>query len=239
MRVSAQTCQLHGVRALARHRLHMRDFIRHQRGRMFESDFMEFFSKGHPAIPFAWWIPLGSLVLGSALANGVTTWLTALVFVPIGVLTWQFLEYFFHRYVFHWTGVGPISRRIHDIIHGYHHKYPDDDHRLVFPIGASIPTFALIWGLIYGIFRIFLPTDAALYYAVPYWTMVLAGYLWYDFTHWSTHFRKPRNAYEKHLWAHHLAHHFADPDKNFGIDNMWMDKVMGTLRQTKSSDATE
>lgn len=205
----------------------MRDYIRHQRGRMFESDFMEFFSKGHPSIPFVWWIPVALSVLGWNLAQGVTTPKLALLFLPIGILTWQFLEYFFHRYVFHWTGVGPISRRIHDIIHGYHHKYPDDDHRLVFPIGASIPTFALIWLIVWSIFPMSM--------AVPYWTSILVGYLWYDFTHWSTHFRKPRTPYEKKLWAHHLAHHFADPDTNYGIDNMWMDRLIGTLRKSPAA----
>ena len=208
----------------------MRDYVRHQKGRMFESDFMEFFSKGHPAIPFVWWIPVGALVLGSALAQGVTTFKLTAIFFPIGVLTWQFLEYFFHRYVFHWQGIGPISRRIHDIVHGYHHKYPDDDHRLVFPIGASIPTFALIWAILWAIFPLAI--------AVPYWTMILGGYLYYDFTHWSTHFRKPRNAYEKKLWAHHMIHHFVDVDVNYGIDNRWMDRIIGTLKERGANEPT-
>jgi len=55
------------------------------------------------------------------------------------------------------------------------------------------------------------------------------GYLWYDFLHWSTHHREPKTEWGKRLRAHHMAHHFADYGKNFGISHMWMDRVLGTL----------
>jgi hypothetical protein len=97
---------------------------------MYQSDFFEFFSKVHPSMPFIFWIPMTSWVLGSALLNGTTTWQVAAAAVPLGYLTWQFLEYFVHKHVFHawpgWTG------------HGFHHKYPDDDTRLVMPLPVSI-----------------------------------------------------------------------------------------------------
>jgi hypothetical protein len=35
-----------------------RAFHRNQRGRMFRSDFLEFFSKVHPAMPFVFWVPV-------------------------------------------------------------------------------------------------------------------------------------------------------------------------------------
>jgi sterol desaturase/sphingolipid hydroxylase (fatty acid hydroxylase superfamily) len=57
----------------------------------------------------------------------------------------------------------------------------------------------------------------------------VVGYLWYDFLHWSTHHREPLTAWGRELRAHHMAHHFGDPDKNFGISHMWMDKLLGTL----------
>jgi len=170
-------------------------------------------------------------MLGSNIASGVTTPRLALIFLPIGVFTWQFLEYFFHRYVFHWQGIGPISRRMHDIVHGYHHKYPDDDHRLVFPIGASIPTFALIWLILWAIFPMSIACPTG-----PAFSPGTSG---------TTSPTGPRtsasrgNAYEKKLWAHHLAHHFADVDTNYGIDNMWMDRVIGTLRKSPTSDAKQ
>jgi hypothetical protein len=116
-----------------------KDYIRNSRGRMFESDFFEFFSKIHPSTPFIFYIPQGVALMAWALVTGVTTPLATLMMFPLGWVFWQLMEYFIHKHAFHWEGNGPISRRFHEIVHGYHHKYPDDDTRLVMPLGASIP----------------------------------------------------------------------------------------------------
>lgn len=206
----------------------MKDYIRHQRGRMFESDFFEFFSKVHPALPFVFWIPIGLFILGYALATSVTDWRLTLAFFPLGFFTWQVLEYFIHKKIFHWLGIGPLSRRFHDIVHGFHHKYPDDDSRLVMPLAVSIGLASAIAGGLYFLHR----PDMT----VPWWTGLLFGYLWYDFLHWSTHFRKPLTSWGKKLRSHHMSHHFADPDTNFGISNMWIDRLLGTLRNRSPSE---
>jgi sterol desaturase/sphingolipid hydroxylase (fatty acid hydroxylase superfamily) len=208
----------------------MRDYVRNQRGRMFESDFFEFFSKVHPAAPFILWIPINLATIGWALYSGTTSLAQAAVFIPLGFLTWQLMEYFIHKKAFHWLGIGPISRRFHDIVHGFHHKYPDDDTRLVMPLAVSIGLSAVIWSMLYPLHRLDL--------TVPLWTGILSGYLWYDFTHWSTHFRKPLTQWGVELRTHHMAHHFADPDMNFGISHRWIDSVMGTrLKRSDKEDA--
>lgn len=209
----------------------MKDYIRHTRARMFESDFMEFFSKVHPVTPFVLYIPIAAGVLGWALTRGVTTLPIAAAAFPLGWFTWQLMEYFIHKNVFHWEGIGPISRRFHDIVHGYHHKYPDDDTRLVMPLSASIPLAVVIAGLLFLVGRPDL--------TVPYWVGILCGYLWYDFIHWSTHFRKPLTAWGRKMRSAHMAHHFADPTKNFGISYMWIDKVLGTARVREPNDPPE
>ena len=53
----------------------MKDYIRNQRGRMFDSAFFEFFSKVHPAPPFVLSIPAVVALQGWALYQGVTTWM--------------------------------------------------------------------------------------------------------------------------------------------------------------------
>ncbi|MEW6432967.1 MAG: sterol desaturase family protein [Myxococcota bacterium] len=208
----------------------MKDYIRHQRGRMFESDFFEFFSKVHPAMPFVFWIPIGLGVLGYALFNGVTDPVKTVAMLPLGFFTWQVMEYFIHKKVFHWLGIGPISRRFHDIVHGFHHKYPDDDSRLVMPLAVSIGLASAIGGALYLLHR---PAVT-----VPWWTGLLFGYLWYDFLHWSTHFRKPLTGWGRKLRSHHMSHHFADPETNFGISNMWLDRLMGTLKKRSGAEAS-
>ncbi|MDP3505498.1 MAG: sterol desaturase family protein [Myxococcales bacterium] len=201
----------------------LRDYVRHQRGRMYQNDFIEFFSKVHPSMPFLFWIPMTSWVLGSALLNGTTTWQIAAAAVPLGFLTWQFMEYFIHKHVFHtwpgWTG------------HGFHHKYPDDDTRLVMPLPVSIVLASLIWGGLSLIGR----ADLTL----PFWAGIVIGYLWYDFLHWSTHHRAPWTEWGKRLRAHHMAHHFADPDRNYGISHMWMDSLIGTMLKRASDEKNE
>jgi dihydroceramide fatty acyl 2-hydroxylase len=200
----------------------MKDYLRHQRSRMFESDFFEFFSKVHPATPFVLYIPAGLVVLGYALAMAVTTPLWCLAMLPVGWFGWQIFEWAMHKSLFHWEGNGPFTRRMHEILHGYHHKYPDDESRLVMPIGASLPVILVIVWLLWLL-------DAPAI-TVPYFVGMLFGYLWYDFTHWSTHFRKPRTEWGKRMRSHHMAHHFAAPDKNYGISHMWLDRLMGTLK---------
>ncbi len=205
----------------------MKEYVRHQRSRMFESDFFEFFSKVHPSTPFILYIPAGLFILGYSLAMGLTTPLWSVAMLPVGWFAWQIMEWSLHKSLFHWEGNSPFTRRMHQILHGYHHDYPDDDQRLVMPIGASLPVILLIAAILY-VFH-------APQLTVPFFVGMLFGYLWYDFTHWSTHFRKPLTEWGKRMRSHHMAHHFACPDKNFGISHMWLDRLMKTLRVREST----
>ncbi len=205
----------------------MKEYLRNERGRMFESDFFEFFSKVHPATPFVLYIPFGLALLSWALLTGLTSLPVTAAMFPVGWVTWQLMEYFIHKKLFHWEGNSPFTRRLHDILHGYHHKYPDDDSRLVMPLGASLPMAALIGG---GLYFFHAPA-----FTIPFFTGLLFSYLWYDFIHWSTHNRKPLTEWGRIQRAHHMAHHFAVPDKNFGISYRWIDTVMGSLKKRDPS----
>jgi dihydroceramide fatty acyl 2-hydroxylase len=206
----------------------MKEYVRNQRGRMFESNFFEFFSKVHPAAPFVFWIPLALAGLGYSLFSGLTTIGQTVLLLPLGYFTWQLMEYFIHKKLFHWLGNGPVTRRMHDILHGFHHEYPDDDSRLVMPLAVSIGATLVLGGGLYLLNRHEL--------TIPYWTGVLAGYLWYDFLHWSTHFRKPLTSWGKKLRAHHMSHHFADSETNFGISHMWIDRALGSLKKKSEAE---
>jgi hypothetical protein len=116
---------------------------------MFKNDFLEFTSNIHPVTPFVVYIPLVVGLLAHGLIHGLTRWTAVLVFFPLGWVTWDLAEYVIHRWWFHWEGNGPFTRKLHDIIHGYHHLYPDDALRLVMPLGASIPLALLIGGGLY------------------------------------------------------------------------------------------
>jgi hypothetical protein len=69
---------------------------------------------------------------------------------------------------------GLFTRRFHAIIHGYHHTYPDDEQRLVMPLGARIPLAVVIGGGLWWMGR---PAET-----VPYFRGIVLGY--YDYLHW-------------------------------------------------------
>jgi sterol desaturase/sphingolipid hydroxylase (fatty acid hydroxylase superfamily) len=187
---------------------------------MFDNAFLEACSRVHPRTPFLFYIPLTAALFVWALYSGTTTLVRSAIFLPLGFLTWVGMEYCIHRYFFHWEGNGPFTQRLHEITHGYHHKYPDDEDRLVMPLGASIPMAVLIAGILWVV--------GTLDWTVPYFLGIVWGYLWYDFLHWSTHHRTPLTAWGKALRAHHMAHHFATPDRNFGISHRWVDMLVGS-----------
>jgi sterol desaturase/sphingolipid hydroxylase (fatty acid hydroxylase superfamily) len=201
----------------------MKTYVRHARARMFESDLLELFSKTHPAIPFVFWVPVAVALPLHAVATGLTRGAGLLGFGLLGVLGWQLTEYVVHRHLFHWQGIGPRTRRLHEILHGYHHRYPDDPGRLVMPLAVSLGIAALLAG---GLWLLHRPAAT-----VPFFTGFLWGYLGYDFMHWSTHFRAPRTRWGRAMRAHHMAHHFAEPASNFGISHRWLDRLVGTLRR--------
>jgi sterol desaturase/sphingolipid hydroxylase (fatty acid hydroxylase superfamily) len=165
------------------------------------------------------YIPIISGLMIWALATGVTTWAMAAAFFALGWMTWDVMEYAIHRYFFHWEGSGPFTRKLHDIVHGYHHQYPDDDKRLVMPLGASIPLAALI-GLL-----LWIPHRPAA--TLPVFCGIVAAYLFYDFTH----YRTPLTAWGRAIRSHHMAHHFADPKHNFGISHRWIDWLLASFKK--------
>jgi len=198
------------------------DYERNASARMFKNSFVEACSKVHPAVPFVFYIPIIVGLMIYALATGVTRLPYIVVFVPLGWITWDLMEYGIHRSFFHWEGSGPFTRKLHEIVHGYHHRYPDDRRRLVMPLGASIPLAVIVAGILALIGK---PIAT-----IPYFCGIVAGYLFYDFTHWSTHYRTPRTAWGRAIRSHHMAHHFASPDLNFGISHRWVDFLVGTLK---------
>src|ERR1700747_2110210 len=98
--------------------------------RMFESDFMafswKFFSGVHPATPLVLYLPVVGYMLYLALWRQKLSLLVVAGFFLLGVLLWTLLEYLIHRYVFHYEPKTRAGKRLHYIIHGVHHDYPND-----------------------------------------------------------------------------------------------------------------
>jgi sterol desaturase/sphingolipid hydroxylase (fatty acid hydroxylase superfamily) len=132
--------------------------------------------------------------------------------IVVGYLFWGFLEYTIHGLLSHrWTTFASP-------LHWNHHQNP----RFVFtsPL-AIVPTTLLLFAI--GALAVG-PLIAGAFVAGA-----LAGFGRYEWMHWRFHFREPRNARERLLRSHHLAHHFCNSRVYHGVSMRFWDRVFGTL----------
>src|SRR5258708_37022814 len=145
--------------------------------RMFESDFMEFFTRVHPVTPLVLYLPVIGYMLYVALWQRRLSMLAVAALFLLGVLLWTLLEYLIHRYIFHYEPKTRLGQRLHYIIHGVHHDYPNDARRLVMPPSISVPLAFLFYGLFLLIFGRFSSSVFA---------GLVFGYVCYDMLHYAT-----------------------------------------------------
>lgn len=193
--------------------------------RMFESNFLEFFSKVHWTVPLFIYIPIISILNYTAFEIFREGVFNIVVFNVIGLFVWTFVEYVLHRFVFHYEPKADWARRIHWMFHGVHHDYPQDSKRLVMPPGVSLP---LATGF-YFLFGAFLPDGLHL----SFFSGFLIGYLAYDMLHYSVHHFAFRNKLLLALKTHHMKHHFVEPQKGYGVSQPIWDLVLGTMFEKK------
>jgi dihydroceramide fatty acyl 2-hydroxylase len=191
---------------------------------LFESRFLDFFSRIHPSVPALIFGPVVALmiVLG---ANGGESAIEIVALVALGLLFWTLTEYWLHRLVFHWEPDHPIGSRIHFIMHGVHHDHPNDRLRLVMPPAVSVPlaaVFLFVYTLVFG-------TPAA----YPIFAGFILGYLTYDYTHYHVHHHTPKTKMGKRIREQHMRHHFQDHRYGFGVSSPLWDVVFRTLPRTR------
>jgi len=190
--------------------------------RMFESDFMEFFSRVHPVTPLVLYLPVVGYMLY------ISLWLRQLSIVAVtalfllGVLLWTLMEYLIHRYVFHYGPKTRWGKRLHYVIHGVHHDYPNDARRLVMPPIISLPLAFFFYGLFLLIFGSLTPAVFA---------GLVFGYVCYDMLHYATHHLAMKRGALLWLKQYHLRHHFKDDHIGYGISSPLWDYVFRTTRK--------
>lgn len=195
--------------------------------RMFESDFMEFFSHVHPATPLVIYLPVVSYMLYRASARYDVTSMTISGLVLFGAFIWTFLEYTLHRWVFHYEPRTEWGRRIHFIVHGVHHDYPNDETRLVMPPAVSIPLAVFFYA-------IFLLIFGPAYTPAIFGGMVI-GYLWYDMLHYATHHFSMKRGLWLKLKQYHMRHHYGDENTGYGVSSPLWDYVFRTTQTKRES----
>jgi sterol desaturase/sphingolipid hydroxylase (fatty acid hydroxylase superfamily) len=187
---------------------------------LFESDFLNFFSRVHPAIPAIVFVPVVVAMEWLGASRGYSAGELVLLTLAGGVI-WTLTEYWLHRLFFHWEPDNAFGHRMHFIIHGIHHDHPNDKLRLVMPPAVSIPLAALFLGLFALVFGTPL--------AWPIFAGFIAGYLAYDYTHYYVHHAVPKSQFGKRLREHHMRHHFQDHRFGYGVSSPAWDLVFRTL----------
>lgn len=188
--------------------------------RLFDSDFMERFSRVSPRSVALFWGPLSVAMLIAGLVAFHRT--------PVGIaevvlgflLLWTGFEYFFHRVLFHLLARLPGGARFAFVMHGCHHADPMDETRNVMPLVVTIPVGLVIAALSWRFF----PFAQCL---LP-WGVFGLAYLAYDMTHYACHQRAMRGPVGRYLKRHHLRHHHRDSGTNFSVTFPLWDKVFGT-----------
>lgn len=185
--------------------------------RIFDNPILDKLSRIDHRLPPVFYGPIiAGLAIWSFLTAGPVVTLAGLVG---GYVFWTLVEYFGHRFFFHWEIPGRIGARLHFLIHGIHHEYPSDPLRLVMPLLLSGPIMALGAAAI-------LPLAGVA--GVATLAGFIAGYVAYDMVHFHLHNGQPRTAFGQYLRRVHMLHHFRDPRIGYGVSAPWWDIVFGT-----------
>lgn len=191
----------------------------HGSAHMFKNPVLEKLSRTHILIPISLFLVVG----GFSLYYGITTTPIAagiaILLVFAGFLSFTFVEYMMHRYLYHMLPTNKIKDTVQYTIHGVHHDYPKDKDRLAMPPFVS----GLYAVILYYLFT-FLMGDYA-YYFLPGF---LIGYALYLGVHYIVHAYQPPKNFLKVLWVNHAIHHYKDPDVAFGVSVPIWDYVFGT-----------
>ena len=202
----------------------------HRGFRVFENGALDWLSRAHPAIPAVTFIPIAAASTAFAAYLGME-WYHYLWSLPAGFLVWTLAEYWLHRSFFHWRPNSRTLARMQYWVHEHHHRYQEWD-RLVAPPMMAAPIFAFFLVLFWFAFG---GTIAATWMgSLPHPSMFtviagfIVGYLVYDYTHFATHFMPCKGSWMKTRRKLHYQHHFAFPDRWFGISMPLWDYVFGT-----------
>ena len=178
----------------------------------------------NPWMAMSLWIPVTGLLLTVSLWNHPVTWAAALIYIALGLFAWTLVEYFLHRYVFHWVDESEKRRAYSKVasgLHIEHHQSTSQEDLIIAP-----PAVSLIFAtLIFGIFLAATRSSAA---AALLETGLIAGYLFYEWVHYGAHRFHPKSLVGKFLRKYHLQHHHKCPDRQFGVTTPIWDHVFGT-----------
>ncbi|KAF5301213.1 hypothetical protein FQA39_LY10799 [Lamprigera yunnana] len=198
--------------------------------RLFENPFLESLTITPWYVVPIFWIPVLSYIIYCGILKYIEITkdpypaLPIVFYISCGIISWTFVEYSLHRWVFHLepSGSSPFLIVFHFVIHGLHHKVPFDSLRLVFP---PVPA-ALIAYIVYSILKLIVSGSCVLLIGGG----AILGYVVYDMIHFYLHYGAPSEGTVLYtMKRYHNQHHFVHHNQGFGISNLYWDKVFGTV----------
>lgn len=198
---------------------------------MFKNPLLEKFSRIHWSVPLFIFIPVIAYFL--YLSVGVYRFgaVTIIGMFVAGIFAWTLAEYILHRYLFHAHLPGKAGARLSFMMHGVHHDYPKDSKRLVMVPIISIPLAVLF----YCMYLLILGSALA----APIFAGMVAGYLFYDMTHYAIHHYNTKNPYWHALKQHHALHHYSESDKGFGVSSKLWDYIFSSHYSKSSNEEAD
>ena len=190
--------------------------------RLFRNPVLDRFSRVNHLVPLILYSPIAMVLMWLALRS--LSGRVAIAGALAGYLAWTLVEYFGHRFLFHYCPQTAFGRRVQLLIHGVHHEYPSDPLRLVMPPLMSAPIIAAACGVL----RLVCGPELLL----PVLAGFIGGYVVYDMLHFYVHHGRPRTWLGRMLQHRHMHHHFRDDSSWFGVSAPWWDEIFGTRPET-------
>lgn len=146
-----------------------------------------------------------------------------LLLLVFGLLSWGFVEYFLHRFIFHFDARSDPGRKVLYAAHLSHHENPSATDRIFAKLGMTVPIAASYWLLAWAVTSSW--RDASYMFIG-----VLAGYFFYEWLHFQCHHGKSRLPLLRYLKKYHLLHHHKTPNLRFGVTSPLFDLIFGTFQ---------
>lgn len=187
---------------------------------LFKNPVLEKLSRTHISVPLIIFFTYAAALLYWSVTHTTLSIATTVTMFFIGVISFTWVEYNVHRYIFHMTADTEKKAKAQYTMHGVHHEFPKDKARLAMPPALSI-TIATI---LLFVFRLILGD-----FVFSFLPGFLVGYAGYLSVHYMVHSFQPPKNFFKALWVNHGLHHYKNGEMVYGVSSPLWDYIYGTM----------
>ncbi len=188
--------------------------------RLFKNPILEKLTRTHIVVPVVvFFLYASALLYWSVTHTSLSVYTTVGMFF-LGALTFTWVEYMVHRYIFHMSTETEKRAKMQYTMHGVHHEYPKDKERLAMPPVLSISISTIL------LFMLRLVLGDLVFSFLPGF---LVGYAYYLSIHYMVHAFQPPKNFFRILWINHSMHHYKDGVEIFGVSSPLWDYIYGTI----------